>query len=95
MMNRIWLLYPFVKGKGIALSKCKSGGIGNKRIYFFSIVTYIAFSILYCVSLGEVYKMIPVVIVLIYMLIAFHLVRKKSENELQRNQEFIMNKKTR
>ena len=79
----IWLLYPIVKGKGIAFGVCKAGGIGNKVIYFVGVVAFIALSVFYCVLLNDVKSIIPIAAVVFYLLISLHFVRKTSEKELK------------
>ncbi len=82
----IWLLYPIKIGKGIALKWCKASGTGNKVFYFLGIILFLLVSAFYsaCLWLANfvLWIFIPAVIIA-YMIIIMHLVRKKSEREIR------------
>lgn len=82
----IWLLYPIKIGKGIALKWSKAAGTGNKVFYFLGIILFLLVSAFYiaCLWIANFasWIIIPAVIIA-YMIIIMHLVRKKSEREIR------------
>ena len=77
----VWLLYPIKTGKGIALGICKAARTGNKICYFAGIILFVGMSVFYFWRIGDVMKAISPAIVLVYMVVAMHFVRQKSEKE--------------
>lgn len=77
----IWLLYPIKTGRGIAFELCKSARTGNKICYFIGIISFAAISIYYMWTIGDTDKIASPIIVLVYIVVAFHFVRRKSEKE--------------
>ena len=77
----IYLLYPIKKGKGIALAVCKAARKGNKIIYFVGLALYLVFTGLYLYQIPDIKIIIPPTIVVVYMVVAMELVRRKSEKE--------------
>ena len=77
----VWLLYPIKTGKGIALGICKAARTGNKSCYFAGIILFVGMSAFYFWRIGDVMKAIAPAVVLIYMVVAIHFVRQKSEKE--------------
>ena len=77
----VWLLYPIKTGKGIAFGICKAARTGNKICYFAGIILFVGMSAFYFWRIGDVMKAIAPAVVLIYMVVAMHFVRQKSEKE--------------
>ncbi|MCR5083344.1 MAG: metal-dependent hydrolase [Parasporobacterium sp.] len=77
----IWLLYPLKTGKGIALGVCKSGRLGNKILYFLGLIFYIIVSVYYLLQIEDRAKMIAPIIMIAYVVVFLHFVRRKSEKE--------------
>ena len=76
----VWLLYP-KKGKGIALGWCKAARTGNKVFYFIGIILFAGLSAFYIWQLNSIEQSIAPAIIAVYMIIAMHFVRIKSEKE--------------
>lgn len=77
----IWLLYPIKTGKGIALGVCKAARKGNKVFYFIGIVLFALLSGFYIWQIGDLTKSIIPAVILLYMIVVMHFVRRKSEKE--------------
>lgn len=77
----VWLLYPAKTGKGIAFGICKAGRTGNKICYFLGIIIFVGMSVFYLWNIRDVTKAIAPAVVLVYMVVAMHFVRRKSEKE--------------
>lgn len=77
----VMLLYPMIKGKGIALKWCKAGRTGNKVFYFIGISQFATFSVAYLGLMGNANKAAAPIILLAYVIIILHFVRTKSERE--------------
>ncbi len=77
----VWLLYPIKIGKGIALGICKAARTGNKICYFAGIIIFMGISAFYLWRIGDVMKAFAPAVVMIYMVVAMHFVRRKSEKE--------------
>jgi len=78
----IWLLYPIIKGKGIALKLCKSSKTGNKTAYFIGLIGCIVVSGLFAYKSSNPIYYIPTIIIVAYLVIVLHFVRTKTEKEL-------------
>ncbi len=79
----VWLFYPFKRGEGIALRKCKAFGKGNTTLYYIAIILYVLLTIYYIVLIGTVEKAVAPIILLFVTVIILHLVKRKSEKELR------------
>lgn len=77
----VWLLYPIKTGKGIAFGICKAARKGNKICYFAGIIMFVGMSAFYFWKVGDAIKVIAPAIILVYMIVAMHFVRQKSEKE--------------
>ena len=82
----VWLLYPIRIGKGIAFGWCKAAGKGNKAFYFIGLILFILQSVSYIVLCNDkngVKGAIVPIVIMIYMIIVMHLVRRKTEKEMR------------
>lgn len=77
----VYLLYPIKKRKGVALGICKAARKGNKALYFAGLVLYLILSGLYMYQIFEIKRIIPSSIIMVCIITAMELVRKKSEKE--------------
>lgn len=76
----VMLFYP-IKGRGIALGVCKAAGSGNKVLYFMGLVLFAALTAFATWKMSGTYNVIPVITIGVFMVIAMHFVRRRSEKE--------------
>lgn len=77
----IWLFYPLKTGKGIAFGMCKAARTGNKIIYFMGLFIFLFLSSIYILQMKDIVNAIIPCIIILYMVMVLHFVRKKSEKE--------------
>lgn len=78
----IRLFYPFGK-KGFCLKWCRGDRMANKVVYFIGIIAFGLILAYYGYMCREFEKLIMPAVLGIYMLVAMHLVRRKSEREVR------------
>ena len=76
----ILLFFP-IKGKGIAFGVCKAARTGNKVLYFIGLALFATMTVLSIWRMDNSSYMIPSIIIGVYMIVAMHFVRRKSEKE--------------
>ncbi len=80
----VWLLYPFKTGKGIAFKICKAGGSGNKIFFYIGLILFTVLSVIYILRMNNTETPLVPILMLIYVIVVFILVKIVSEKELQR-----------
>lgn len=77
-------LYPLRIGKGIAPGICASFGIGNNVFYFLGLAVFLGESGFMLWKMKEISKMTVPLILIIYLIVTLHIVRRTTERQMSR-----------